>query len=64
MTTVVKYFMRPNGELYEIVELEIDERTSSLKIVLENTLSRWFKLDELVIVPPVIRMKNFLNDHI
>jgi hypothetical protein len=53
----VKYFLRPNGQMYEIIELEVDPKTSTLKIVLENKLSRWFRMDELIIVPPVIRMK-------
>lgn len=55
--TIVKFFMRPNGEMYEIIEMEPDPKTSTLKIVLENKLSRWFKFTELVILPPVIRMK-------
>ena len=55
--TVVKFFMRPNGEVHEIVEMDTDLRTSTIKIVLENKLSRWFKLDELVINPPFIKMK-------
>lgn len=55
----VKYFIRPNGHMYEIVEIEVDVKTASIKIVLENKLSRWFKFDEIVIVPPLIRMKKF-----
>lgn len=51
--------MRPNGHVYEIIEIEIDQKTATIKIVLENKLSRWFKLDELIIIPPVIRMKIF-----
>jgi hypothetical protein len=53
----VKYFIRPNGAIYEIIELEVDKFSSSLKITLENKMSRWFKFDEIVINPPVIKMK-------
>ena len=55
----VKYFIRPNGAIYEIIGLEVDSKSSSLKLTLENKMSRWFKFEEIIINPPVIKMKNF-----
>lgn len=55
----VKYFIRPNGAIYEIIDVIVDQNTSSICITLENTLSRWFKFDEIIINPPVIKMKIF-----
>ena len=60
----VKYFIRPNGEIYEIIDVIIDSATSSLKLTLENEMSRWFKFDEIIINPPIIKMKNFSMHYI
>jgi hypothetical protein len=54
---IVKFFIRPNGEMYEITYIELDNKTHKVKIQLDNNLSRWFDMDEIMIVPPVIRMK-------
>jgi hypothetical protein len=54
---LVKFFVRPNGEVHEITELEMDARTNKIKICLENKLARWFRMDEILVVPPVIKMR-------
>ncbi len=51
----VKFFVRPNGDVYEIKELDVDTKSNTIKIVLENDLSRWFKMNEIQVVPPVIK---------
>jgi hypothetical protein len=52
----VRFFVRPNGAIYEIRELVVDTKTNTMKIVLENNLSRWFNMNEIQIVPPLIKM--------
>ena len=56
--TTVKYFIRPNGYIHEIQEIVFDNKTNTMKIVLDNKMARWFRMDEIMIVPPVIRMKD------
>lgn len=48
------FFVRPNGDILQIVELETDK--TSVKIVLENGLSRWFKHNEIILAPPYIKL--------
>lgn len=59
----VKFFVRPNGEIYEIKELCMDTSTNTLKIVLENNLSRWFNMNEIEVNPPVIKCKGSNMTH-
>ncbi len=50
----VSHFVRPNGELYRIINIVTDD--SSVLIELENGFSRWFRYNEILVVPPFIKM--------
>lgn len=52
----ISHFVRPNGEIYRIVNVITDDVTSSIFIELENGTSRWFRYNEIVIHPPFIEM--------
>jgi hypothetical protein len=54
MTTNVEFFVRPDGNVLRIIEIQQD--ATSVKITLENGLSRWFKNNEIVINPPYIKL--------
>ena len=53
--TDVEFFVRPNGELVRILDIEHDGSTG-YKITLENGHSRWFKYREFVVCPPYIKL--------
>jgi len=46
----VTHFVRPTGEMIPIVAVEMDPKTNSILICLENGLSRWFKMSEIDIL--------------
>ena len=54
MSMNVEFFIRPNGDILRIVDIQQD--STSVKITLENGLSRWFKNNEIVVNPPYIKL--------
>ncbi len=42
--------VKPNGEQCPIVDVLMDEKTNSVKIVLDSGHGRWFKFSEFVVV--------------
>lgn len=50
----VSHFVRPNGETLQITAIQQDEH--SIKIELENGHARWFRYNEIVIIPPYIKL--------
>jgi hypothetical protein len=54
---IVTHFIRPNGEMFKIVDIAVDQKDLKILIVLENGLSRWFGYNEIHIDGPMIFLK-------
>jgi hypothetical protein len=54
---IVTHFIRPNGETYQIVDVQVDQPNLKILLVLNNGLSRWFKYSELHIDGTTVFLK-------